>query len=101
MLDDRGTTRRETLKLAAAIAAFGAALGIRQTAEGAVDMFLKLDIKGERLEHKISRFELKLYEGTKLAHTCVLPAMVTNKLNRGSKVDIKLYGDGKLLPAVQ
>jgi len=98
MSNEHETTRRETLKLAAAIAAFGAALGIRQTADGAVDMFLKLG----RTEHKfnrleLKRLELKLYEGSTLAHTCALPAPLTNALKRGSKVDMKLYGDGKLV----
>lgn len=93
MSNEHETTRRETLKLAAAIAAFGAALGIRQTADGAVDMFLKLG----RTEHKFDRLELKLYERSTLAHTCALPAPLTNALKRGSKVDMKLYGDGKLV----
>ena len=91
-MSDQEKTRRETLKLAAAVAAFGTALGYRQTVEasGTAAPPAKTEIKKEL------KLELKLFAGDKLVHNCQVPAAAL----RQHKVDVaklehKLYANGK------
>lgn len=92
MAEDSRTTRRDTLKLAAAITAFGAALGFRGGPAGAADE--KREIKIERVQHKFDRVEMKVYDASKLLHTCALPGQVRMELKSGRKLDFKWYRDG-------
>ena len=84
------TTRRETLKLAAAIAAFGAALGF-SAREANADQH---QLKKERFEYKFERLELKFYHEGKLLHSCSAPDAVRKELKRGRKLELKWYRDG-------
>jgi hypothetical protein len=90
-MSEQETTRRETLKLAAAVAAFGTALGYRQ-AEGAGRTEIKTE---KKVQLKIDRLEFKFYADDKLVHTCAVPAVQLKHIKRASKFDYKIYRDGQ------
>lgn len=95
MADDKALTRRETLKLAAAIAAFGMALGFRPSTPDAGEP--ERQVKFGRTEVKFNRVEVKLYDGPQLLHTCAMPAGVLLELKKGRKLDVKWYRDNALV----
>lgn len=103
------TTRREMLKLAAAITAFGTTLGFDVRRAAAAEQG---QVKKERSEFKFEqkvqqgqdtkkvkfeRVELKFYYEGKLLHTCSAPEAVRAELKRGNRVEIKWYRDGELV----
>ncbi|HEV8583440.1 MAG TPA: hypothetical protein VGT02_00565 [Methylomirabilota bacterium] len=85
-MSDQETTRRETLKLAAAVAAFGTALGYRRTADAAGKTELKTELK---------HVELKLYDGGRLVHSCPIPQSALKQLKAEHKLEIKLFVNNK------
>ena len=79
-------TRRETLKLAAAVAGFGAALGFeRAEAQGPT-----------QLKRELKRIELKFYVDDKIVDVHVVPTAVVNQIKVGQKVEYKLYRNFEL-----
>ena len=96
-MSEQEKTRREALKLAAAVAAFGTALGYRQTAEAAgttAPAAGKTEIKQE-LKHEI-KLELKLFADGRLVHNCPIPAASLRQIKLdGAKLEHKLYAGGK------
>jgi hypothetical protein len=81
-MSDQETTRREALKLAAAVAAFGTALGYRRTADAAGKTELKYELK---------HAELKLYDGSRLVHSCPIPQSALKQIKMEHKLQLKLY----------
>ena len=92
-MSEQEKTRREALKLAAAVAAFGTALGYRQTAEAAgttAPAAGKTEIKQEL------KLELKLFADGRLVHNCPIPAAALRQVKLdGAKLEHKLYAGGK------
>jgi hypothetical protein len=88
-MSDQEKTRRETLKLAAAVAAFGTALGYRQT----VDAAGKTEVK---LEAKVTRLEMKLFDGDRLVHSCPVPPGELRTIKfTNLKLEGKIYLNGQ------
>jgi hypothetical protein len=81
-----GTTkeikRRELMKLAGAISAFGIVLGFSSSEAGAAPV-------------DIIRF--KLYKGEKLLHTHQFPRIVAQEIIRGEQLRWKLYRNNNLI----
>jgi hypothetical protein len=93
-MSEQEKTRRETLKLAAAVAAFGTALGYRQTVEGAGSTQLKLENKRE-LKFELKHMELKLYDGDRPVHGCQIPAGALRQIKLDSgRLEHKVYVNG-------
>ncbi len=91
-------TRREALKLAAAVAALGTALGMSASTAGAQGpTTLQQKVKPERQQMKLSRFELKLYDGEKLLHTCMVPGPVLTQIKIDRRIEYKWFRDGQIV----
>ncbi len=96
-MSEQEKTRRETLKLAAAVAAFGTALGFRRTAEatGSTTPGTPPTPPTTKTEIKMMRVELKLYDGDKLLHSCAVPPGQLKFLKlEGGRVEHKAYVNG-------
>ena len=94
-MSEQETTRRDTLKLAAAVAAFGAALGFRQTAEassGSTTPPKDPTPPTTKVEYKV---ELKLYDGSRVVHSCSVPESAVRQLKQDAKVELKFFVNGK------
>jgi hypothetical protein len=91
-------TRRETLKLAAAVAAFGTALGFRQTAEASSGSTTppKDPTPLTTKQLKIDRLELKFYTEDKLVHSCSVPQSAIKMLKQGARLEYKIYRNNQL-----
>jgi hypothetical protein len=96
------TTRREALKLAAAVAAFGTALGFHAFgAEGrgpGTDATQQKVIKGERTELKflkLKRLEIKLYQEGKFVQSFTVPSSVHKHFRAGEQLELKFFRNGE------
>jgi hypothetical protein len=85
----KGTSRREALKLAGAIAAFGVSLGFWSSASG---QRIESKVESKILEYKI--IEYKWYRGGTLVHSIALPSSISESLSRGERVTMKVYQSG-------
>lgn len=85
-MSEEEKTRRQTLKLAAAVAAFGTALGFRQTAEAS---------GSTKTESKVDRLELKLYADDKMVHSCPVPQSAIKLIKLGARLEHKFYRNGR------
>jgi len=96
-------TRRDALKLAAAVAAFGTALGFRAIGAEAQPPGAATQqkvIKGERTELKflkIQRLEIKLYQEGKFVQGYVVPSSVHKFFRPGEQLELKFFRDGKYM----
>ena len=83
-----GMSRREAVKLTAAVAAFGAALGFNAAAG---------EPSGSaQTRFKIEKMAFKFYHGDLLLHTFSLPINVCEEVTAGNKIAIKFYQDNLL-----
>jgi hypothetical protein len=96
-------SRREALKLAAAVAAFGAALGFRGDAEATAptaptpqtQIKEQLQKKMEPFQLKMKRLEHKIYLEGRLVHACPVPQAAYKFFRPGVKFEHKWYADGR------
>lgn len=78
-----GISRREAVKLAAAVAGFGSVLGFNVTANDA-QAGQKAFLKGDRLA-------FKFFRGEQLLHTFSFPITLVNEVARGERISIKFW----------
>ncbi|OGK98331.1 MAG: hypothetical protein A3E31_16835 [Candidatus Rokubacteria bacterium RIFCSPHIGHO2_12_FULL_73_22] len=98
------TTRREALKLAAAVAAFGTALGfhaIGAEAQGpSTGATQQKVIKGERTTLKflkIERLEIKLFYQGKFSYAFSVPSSVHKHFRPGQQLELKFFRNGEFV----
>jgi hypothetical protein len=81
------TSRREALKLAGAVAAFGVSLGFWKSASGQ-----RMESREAKVEYK--HLEFKWFRGGTLVHSYTLPSSISESLGRGERVTMKVYQSG-------
>jgi hypothetical protein len=85
----KGMSRREAVKLAAAAAAFGSALGIGATAEAASG--------AGRASLKLERMYFKVYRENSLISSSPLAGGVAEEVMNENKLKLKFYRNTKLV----
>lgn len=83
-----GMSRREAVKLTAAVAAFGASLGFNAAAGEPSGL--------AQTRFKFEKMALKFYRGDLLLHSVSLPLNVCEEVTSGNKITIKFYRDNSL-----